>query len=77
MHYQEVYNSAVVTQEYIDCIKRMPKVEIHVHLEGATSPQAVFRMAQRNHMALRRNARSVGKHLKFRDSSLHRVYLAL
>ena len=30
----------------------MPKVELHVHLEGATSPQAIFRMAERNGISL-------------------------
>lgn len=30
----------------------MPKVEIHVHLEGATSPETVFDMAARNGVAL-------------------------
>src|SRR3954452_25405266 len=33
-------------------LKDMPKVEIHVHLEGATDAETVFRMAQRNKIQL-------------------------
>ncbi|MEB3285881.1 MAG: adenosine deaminase [Vampirovibrionales bacterium] len=33
-------------------IERMPKMEIHVHLEGATDPETVFKLAQKNKIPL-------------------------
>ena len=33
-------------------ITAMPKVEIHVHLEGATDAETVYRVVQRNRVAL-------------------------
>jgi adenosine deaminase len=33
-------------------LEAMPKVEIHVHLEGAADAETVYRMAQRNRVAL-------------------------
>ena len=35
-----------------DFIKTMPKVELHVHLEGATSPETLLKLAKRNNIAL-------------------------
>ncbi|MFW5772692.1 MAG: hypothetical protein ACOCZH_05140 [Phototrophicaceae bacterium] len=29
-------------------IQAMPKVELHVHLQGATRPETLLRLAQRN-----------------------------
>ncbi len=54
MHYTQVFNSHVVTAELARGIAQMPKVEIHVHLEGATSEELIFEMARRNHMGCRR-----------------------
>ncbi len=33
-------------------IKAMPKVELHVHLEGATQPETLLKLAQRHQIAL-------------------------
>lgn len=33
-------------------IKRMPKVELHVHLEGSIKPATLLKLAQRNHVDL-------------------------
>jgi len=33
-------------------IRLMPKVELHVHIEGATSPQTYFSLAEKNHIEL-------------------------
>jgi adenosine deaminase len=52
MHYTQVYNSQTVPAELARRIRVMPKVEIHVHLEGAAAAGLVFDMAQRNHVSL-------------------------
>lgn len=36
----------------IDYLSAMPKVELHVHLEGATTPETIREMAQRNGVRL-------------------------
>ncbi len=33
-------------------IEKMPKAELHVHLEGTLEPEHIFRLAQRNHIGL-------------------------
>lgn len=38
-----------------DFIKAMPKVELHVHLQGATQPETWLELAQRNHVPLPAN----------------------
>ncbi len=35
-----------------DYIQAMPKVELHIHLEGSVQPQTLFDLAQRHHIAL-------------------------
>jgi len=35
-----------------DFIRAMPKVELHVHLEGATQPATLLELARRNHIEL-------------------------
>ena len=34
-------------------IEKMPKAELHVHLEGSLEPDLMFKLARRNHVALR------------------------
>ncbi len=52
MHYTELYNSHTVSEETAAFLKAMPKIELHIHLEGATDPQTIYAMAQRNHIPL-------------------------
>ena len=33
-------------------IRAMPKVELHVHLEGAIRPETLLKLARRNHRPL-------------------------
>src|SRR5690606_37769309 len=35
-----------------DFIRAMPKVELHVHLQGATRPETMLKLAQRNNITL-------------------------
>lgn len=42
----------------VDFIQRMPKVELHVHLEGSVRPETLLKLAERHHISL--PAESVG-----------------
>ncbi len=52
MHYTQTYHSGLPSTDLIRLLTDMPKVEIHVHLEGATGPEALFEMAARNRVEL-------------------------
>lgn len=52
MKYSQVFHNTLPSEELSKFIGDMPKVEIHVHLEGATSPELLFKMAERNHIHL-------------------------
>jgi aminodeoxyfutalosine deaminase len=38
--------------DLIEFAQRMPKVELHVHLEGSILPRTLIKLAQRNHVSL-------------------------
>jgi len=51
-------------------IELMPKVEIHVHLEGTMTPETVWNLAQKNHMQLpAASLESWRRYYAFRDFS--------
>jgi adenosine deaminase len=52
MLYNRVFNSTKITGEQINIIKSMPKIETHVHLEGATQAELIFHLAARNNVSL-------------------------
>jgi adenosine deaminase len=47
-----IYSNTRVAPELIDRLRAMPKVELHVHLEGATDAATVWELAQRNNISL-------------------------
>ncbi|MFA5902768.1 MAG: adenosine deaminase [Desulfobacula sp.] len=36
----------------IEFLKHMPKAELHIHIEGSLEPELMFRLAEKNHIAL-------------------------
>jgi adenosine deaminase len=52
VHYTRVHHFVLPSENLARQISAMPKVELHVHLEGATSPELIFKMARRNHLSL-------------------------
>lgn len=57
-----------VSAELAERLRRMPKVEIHVHLEGATDADTVWEMAQRNGVTLPAESPEEWRaHYQFRD----------
>lgn len=47
-----VYHNTPITTDLVDRLRAMPKVELHVHLEGATDAATVWELAQRNKVTL-------------------------
>lgn len=52
MHYTHVYNSHSVSESIAAWLSAMPKIELHIHLEGAMEPRTAYELAARNHVPL-------------------------
>lgn len=58
----------MLTDEDVAVIERLPKVELHVHLEGATDAETVWEMARRNRVDLPASSlEEWQQHYAFRD----------
>ncbi|MDZ4716919.1 MAG: adenosine deaminase [Roseiflexaceae bacterium] len=68
-----------LTPELDDFIVRMPKVELHLHLEGSISPRALLEIAQRNDVDIpARDEAGVAQLFKYRNfSEFLAVFMAL
>lgn len=42
----------VAAERLSDLLRRMPKTELHIHIEGSLEPELIFALAQRNGVAL-------------------------
>ncbi len=52
----------------LEFARRMPKVELHVHLEGAIRPSTLLQLARRNHISLpAQDEAGLGEFYRFRD----------
>ena len=36
----------------IELIKRLPKAELHLHIEGSLEPELMFRLAKKNNVTI-------------------------
>lgn len=49
---QPIYTNTTISDKLANCLHAMPKIELHVHLEGATDAATIWELAARNRVAL-------------------------
>ncbi len=49
---ETIYTTTTISDEFGNMLRSMPKMELHVHLEGATDAATVWELARRNKVAL-------------------------
>jgi adenosine deaminase len=65
---ETIYTTSVLSDELTQVLYAMPKVELHVHLEGATDAETVWELAHRNKVTLPAATREAWKAMyAFRD----------
>ncbi len=75
---RQTYTATSISPEIAERLRAMPKVEIHVHVEGATDAETFYQMAQRNQVELPTDSLEAWKSFfEFRDfSHFIQVYTA-
>jgi hypothetical protein len=51
----------VSQNQLLDLLRRMPKTELHIHIEGSLEPELIFELAQKSIRCLRGQAASAPK----------------
>ncbi len=66
-------------RDVTDIIRQMPKVELHVHLEGSVRPETLLKLAKRHNISLpAEDVEGLRKWYRFRDfSHFVEIYMAI